>query len=66
MLRGSLANIVTVNTLIKGLCKVGQIQEAIDLISKCTEKGLFPDCISYSTVIHDLCKKAEQTNTFTL
>ena len=32
MLEGCLANTVTFNTLIKGFCKVGQIQEAIDLM----------------------------------
>jgi pentatricopeptide repeat protein len=66
MLRGSLANIVTVNTLIKGFCKVGQIQEAIDLIRKSTEYGFSPDCISYSTVIHELCKKGDTNKAFEL
>jgi pentatricopeptide repeat protein len=56
MLKGCLANTVTFNTLIKGFCKVGQIQEAIDLMQKITESGFFPDCISYSTIINELSK----------
>lgn len=56
MLEGCLANTVTFNTLIKGFCMAGQIQGAINLMQKNTESGFFPNCISYSTIINELCK----------
>jgi hypothetical protein len=47
-----------------GFCKFGQIQEAINLMRKIAEIGFVPDCISYSTIINELCKMVNLTRGF--
>jgi pentatricopeptide repeat protein len=47
---------VTYETLINGLCKVGNIASAVDLINK-LPSHVFQDVIMFNSLIHGLCKQ---------
>ncbi|XP_019158011.1 PREDICTED: pentatricopeptide repeat-containing protein At1g62914, mitochondrial-like [Ipomoea nil] len=47
---------IAYGTVINGLCKAGQTQNALDLLVVMQEEGPKPDTIAYSTVIDSLCK----------
>ncbi|KAM0029468.1 putative tetratricopeptide-like helical domain superfamily [Helianthus debilis subsp. tardiflorus] len=49
-------NVVTYNTMIKGLCKFGNNDIAIGLLRLMDERGCKPDIYAYSTIIDSLCK----------
>jgi pentatricopeptide repeat protein len=42
--------------LINGLCKLGQISQAKELLDEMEEKGLSPSVVSYTSLIHGLCQ----------
>ncbi|KAL6200417.1 hypothetical protein ACLB2K_030198 [Fragaria x ananassa] len=50
-------NVVTFNTIIKGLCRMGDNNEAIQFLRKMEERGCQPNVVSYNTIIDSLCKK---------
>ncbi|TYG98864.1 hypothetical protein ES288_A10G150900v1 [Gossypium darwinii] len=57
-----------VNALISALCKDGKIQEAISVFDLMTQRGIRPDVITYTTLIHAfysiidiLCKEGESS-----
>ncbi|PWA61675.1 pentatricopeptide repeat protein [Artemisia annua] len=49
-------NVVMYNTMIKGLCKFGHNDIAIQLLRHIDERGCKPDVVTYSTIIDSLCK----------
>ncbi|KAL8238667.1 hypothetical protein R6Q59_015234 [Mikania micrantha] len=49
-------DVVTYNTMIKGLCKFGNNVMAIGLLRLMDERGCEPDVVAYSTIIDSLCK----------
>ncbi|KAJ9557198.1 hypothetical protein OSB04_011812 [Centaurea solstitialis] len=58
LIKGKLCvpNVVMYNTMIKGLCKVGNNETAIALVKLMKEKGCKPDVVTYNTIIDSLCK----------
>ncbi|KAJ0815905.1 putative tetratricopeptide-like helical domain superfamily [Helianthus annuus] len=49
-------NVVTYNTMIKGLCKFGNNVTALALLRLMEQKNCKPDIVTYSTIIDSLCK----------
>ncbi|MBA0881719.1 hypothetical protein Goshw_026600, partial [Gossypium schwendimanii] len=49
-------NVYTLNTIISALCKDGKIQEAIFVFDLMSQRGTRPDVITYTVLIHALCK----------
>ncbi|XP_071705380.1 pentatricopeptide repeat-containing protein DOT4, chloroplastic-like [Rutidosis leptorrhynchoides] len=56
-------DIVTYNTMLKGLCKVGNNFTAIALLRLMDGRGCKPDIVSYNTVIDGLCRDPGVVNT---
>ncbi|XP_071705390.1 pentatricopeptide repeat-containing protein At2g03880, mitochondrial-like [Rutidosis leptorrhynchoides] len=56
-------DIVTYNTMLKGLCKVGDNFTAIGLLRLMNGRGCKPDIVSYNTVIDGLCSDLGLVNT---
>ncbi|KAK2445212.1 Pentatricopeptide repeat (PPR) superfamily protein [Trifolium repens] len=54
--RGCQPDSYTYGTLINGLCKLGQISQAKELLDEMEEKGLLPSVVSYTSLIHGLCQ----------
>lgn len=54
--RGLAPDIVSYNSLINGLCKMGRIQEAVNLFEKLQVEGIQPDAITYNTLICWHCR----------
>ncbi|KAG4179789.1 hypothetical protein ERO13_A10G126675v2, partial [Gossypium hirsutum] len=66
--KGISPNVFIVNALISALCKDGKIQEAISVFDLMTQRGIRPDVITYTTLIHAfysiidiLCKEGESS-----
>ncbi|PWA53431.1 pentatricopeptide repeat protein [Artemisia annua] len=49
-------NVVMYSTMIKGLCKFGHNDIAIQLLRLMDERGCKPDVVAYSNIIDSLCK----------
>lgn len=54
--------VVTYNALINGLCKVGKVVEAEEMIHRITSAGLSPDVITYNTLISGFAKIGNGVN----
>jgi pentatricopeptide repeat protein len=54
---GCTPDLISYNTLIDGICKIREIEEAEALLDSMVSKGLHPDIISYTTLVDGLCKK---------
>ncbi|TXG65332.1 hypothetical protein EZV62_006607 [Acer yangbiense] len=52
-------NLVSFNIVIHGLCKVGKLNEASDVIEDMKSVGVLPDAITYNTLIDGYCKKGK-------
>ncbi|KAE8722133.1 putative WRKY transcription factor 23 [Hibiscus syriacus] len=53
-------DIVIMNTLIDGLCKVGRQEEGLHLMErKKSSKGIVPDTVTYNCLINGFCKVGE-------
>ncbi|KAJ0006801.1 hypothetical protein Pint_30089 [Pistacia integerrima] len=52
-------DMVSINTLICGLCRDGRVEEASQLIKQAMERGLEPNKFSYTPIIHVCCKQGE-------
>ncbi|KAJ1424986.1 Tetratricopeptide-like helical domain superfamily [Sesbania bispinosa] len=46
----------TINILIRGLCRAGDINEAFNLLGDIRSFGCSPDIVTYNTLIHGLCR----------
>ncbi|KAJ1392825.1 Tetratricopeptide-like helical domain superfamily [Sesbania bispinosa] len=46
----------TINILIRGLCRAGDINEAFNLLGDIKSFGCSPDIVTYNTLIHGLCR----------
>ncbi|CAJ2638196.1 unnamed protein product [Trifolium pratense] len=49
----------TINVLLRGLCRAGEIDEAFRLLSALKSFGCSPDVVSYNTIIYGLCRISE-------
>ncbi|XP_066350139.1 LOW QUALITY PROTEIN: pentatricopeptide repeat-containing protein At2g06000-like [Miscanthus floridulus] len=49
------------NVVIKGVCRVGNFQKALELVERMTEFGCSPDTITHNILIDGLCR-AKQVN----
>ncbi|XP_027336304.1 pentatricopeptide repeat-containing protein At2g06000-like [Abrus precatorius] len=49
----------TVNILMRGLCRAGEINEAFRLLENLGSFGCLPDVISYNTLMNGLCRISE-------
>ncbi|KAJ0803020.1 putative tetratricopeptide-like helical domain superfamily [Helianthus annuus] len=49
-------DVVTYNTMIKGLCKFGNNVTAVALLRLMEQKNCKPDIVTYNTIIDSLCK----------
>lgn len=49
----------TVNILVRGLCRAGEINEAFKLLGDLRGFGCLPDVVTYNTIIHGLCRSSE-------
>ncbi|XP_068657968.1 pentatricopeptide repeat-containing protein At3g07290, mitochondrial-like [Aristolochia californica] len=58
---GSQPNSVTYSCLIHGLCNVGTIDEALDLIKEMVAKGLGPTASTYTLPLTSLCEAGRLT-----
>lgn len=47
------------NCLIDGLCETGKLETAWDLFYRMSNEGLKPTVVTYSIMIHGLCKEAK-------
>ncbi|KAJ6953716.1 hypothetical protein NC652_005446 [Populus alba x Populus x berolinensis] len=47
------------NCLIDGLCETGKLKTAWDLFYRMSNEGLKPTVVTYSIMIHGLCKEAK-------
>ncbi|KAG1342173.1 putative Pentatricopeptide repeat-containing protein, mitochondrial [Cocos nucifera] len=54
--QGCTPDIVTYNSLINGLCKMGWMRAALNLLEKLHAEGLAPDMATYNTLISWHCK----------
>ncbi|KAK9116305.1 hypothetical protein Sjap_015252 [Stephania japonica] len=70
---GVVPNSVTYNIVVKGLCKEGKMEEAIETIRKMEEKGYAPNCkglkmdvVAVNTILHSLCKEKNLDEAFKL
>nr|KJB72046.1 hypothetical protein B456_011G155600 [Gossypium raimondii] len=66
--KGISPDVYIVNALVSALCKDGKIQEAISVFDLMTQRGIRPDVITYTTLIHAfysiidiLCKEGESS-----
>ncbi|GJT42844.1 hypothetical protein Tco_0951559 [Tanacetum coccineum] len=59
-------NVVMYNTMIKGLCKIGNNNIAIQLLRLMDEKGCKPNVVTYNTIIDSLCKDKMVEDAFKL
>ncbi|CAM8979368.1 unnamed protein product [Rhodiola kirilowii] len=50
-------NVLTYNLLLKALCKLGSIDQAIGLFREMPIRGCHPDAFTYATLMDGLCKK---------
>ncbi|KAL9675105.1 hypothetical protein QQ045_003306 [Rhodiola kirilowii] len=50
-------NVLTYNLLLKALCKLGFIDQAIGLFREMPVRGCHPDAFTYATLMDGLCKK---------
>ncbi|KAI4312324.1 hypothetical protein MLD38_037144 [Melastoma candidum] len=51
----SFNNLVVYSTCVDGLCKEGRVDEALELLGVIRSKGILPDNVMYTAVIHGLC-----------
>ncbi|CAG7861228.1 unnamed protein product [Brassica rapa] len=49
-------DLITLTTLVNGLCLKGYVSEAMSLIDRMVEHGFRPDGVTYGTVLNRLCK----------
>lgn len=49
----------TVNIIMRGLCRAGEISEAFKFLEDIRSFGCLPDLITYNTLIHGLCRISE-------
>ncbi|XP_041026633.1 pentatricopeptide repeat-containing protein At5g46100 isoform X2 [Juglans microcarpa x Juglans regia] len=54
--RGCTPDSYTYGTLINGLCRVGKIGEAKELLKEMETKGCLPSVVTYTSLIHGLCQ----------
>ncbi|XP_027188079.1 uncharacterized protein [Cicer arietinum] len=54
--KGSIASLLTYNTLIAGLCEGGELCEAAKLWDDMLEKGVVPNAFTYNMLIKGFCK----------
>ena len=57
--KGLTPDVVTYTTLIGGLCKVGRIQDAQELILEMQIRGQVLNCRTYATLLHGLCENGQ-------
>ncbi|GMP77353.1 hypothetical protein CsSME_00033653 [Camellia sinensis var. sinensis] len=48
-------DVMMYNTIIDGLCKDRNVDDALSLLVEMTEQDVTPDAITHSTLIHGLC-----------
>ncbi|KAJ1390408.1 Tetratricopeptide-like helical domain superfamily [Sesbania bispinosa] len=60
----SLPDVITYTTLIKGLCKVGRLEEAKKKFIEMMAKNLHPDSVTYDTFIWSFCKQGKISSAF--
>ncbi|GFY84977.1 hypothetical protein Acr_03g0017510 [Actinidia rufa] len=58
-IRGFEPDSVTVGTLVKGMCMVGEVMNAVKLFDKMSEKGVEGEVFTYGILINGLCKSRE-------
>uniref|UniRef100_A0A9I9DR99 Pentatricopeptide repeat-containing protein n=1 Tax=Cucumis melo TaxID=3656 RepID=A0A9I9DR99_CUCME len=56
--KGFQPNLLTYNLIIKTLCKLGQIDRAVDTFREMPLKNCNPDVFTYSTLMNGLCKES--------
>ncbi|KAK9093165.1 hypothetical protein Syun_028076 [Stephania yunnanensis] len=52
-------DLVTYNTLVYGLSKVGRVEEARKFLGLMAEMGHFPDTVTYTSLMNGICQKGE-------
>ncbi|XP_048557619.1 pentatricopeptide repeat-containing protein At2g06000 [Triticum urartu] len=47
------------NVIIKGVCKVGDVQKALELVERMDEFGCSPDTVTHNILVNGLCRAKE-------
>ncbi|EAY94290.1 hypothetical protein OsI_16061 [Oryza sativa Indica Group] len=47
------------NVVIKGVCRVGQVQKALELVERMNEFGCSPDTVTHNIIVDGLCRTNE-------
>ncbi|XP_021764688.1 pentatricopeptide repeat-containing protein At3g14580, mitochondrial-like [Chenopodium quinoa] len=56
----------SLNILIKGLCKCGQLEDAYQVLDEFPKQGCKPNKVTYSTIMHCMCEKGMVDEAFGL